>query len=367
MADNTYILRGYPTGQSVEDALNKGKQSITEEEVLNRLADKQNLLSSEQMQAVNSGITATGYNNLIDSVQNINSKVIANLPAGQSLNYGSYITIELNPETFVVTAQLWDQQGNKLGNASTIDLPLESFVVDGYYEPVHKQLVLILKNDRTVIIPMSALLIGLQPLIDENNKLNADYVDDSESTNKFITPAMVERLMQSVNKVKMDGLENISGLTIETDVDRNKIITHTNNVDSVDLPTFAKVAYDRHGHITQTTAVTKTDIADLGLDGSDIGLTGYQKASTVRPIAADDDVTTALGILEKAVETPSSGTVRSVAVTVPTGLSVTGSPITTEGTIAIGLQSGYTIPTIDLLNSKVSARIDEEHDTLILF
>jgi hypothetical protein len=39
------------------------------------------------------------------------------------------------------------------------------------------------------------------------------------------------------------------------------------------------------------------------------------------------------------------GTVTSVAMTTPTGLTVTGSPITTSGTLAVGLQSGYSIPT----------------------
>jgi len=42
----------------------------------------------------------------------------------------------------------------------------------------------------------------------------------------------------------------------------------------------------------------------------------------------------------------SVGTVTSVALTVPTGLVITsGSPITSSGTIAVGLQSGYSIPT----------------------
>lgn len=41
----------------------------------------------------------------------------------------------------------------------------------------------------------------------------------------------------------------------------------------------------------------------------------------------------------------SVGTVTSIAVTVPTGLSVAGSPITSSGTIAITLQTGYSIPT----------------------
>lgn len=41
----------------------------------------------------------------------------------------------------------------------------------------------------------------------------------------------------------------------------------------------------------------------------------------------------------------SGGTVTSVAATVPTGLSVSGSPITTSGTLAISYAAGYSIPT----------------------
>lgn len=44
-----------------------------------------------------------------------------------------------------------------------------------------------------------------------------------------------------------------------------------------------------------------------------------------------------------------SGTVTSVAMTTPTGLTVTGSPITTSGTLAVSLASGYTIPTTSFL------------------
>ena len=40
-----------------------------------------------------------------------------------------------------------------------------------------------------------------------------------------------------------------------------------------------------------------------------------------------------------------TGTVTSVAMTVPTGLSISGSPITTSGTLAVSLASGYSIPT----------------------
>jgi hypothetical protein len=40
-----------------------------------------------------------------------------------------------------------------------------------------------------------------------------------------------------------------------------------------------------------------------------------------------------------------SGTVTSVAMSVPTGLTVSGSPITTDGTLAVTYASGYAIPT----------------------
>lgn len=48
-----------------------------------------------------------------------------------------------------------------------------------------------------------------------------------------------------------------------------------------------------------------------------------------------------------------SGTVTSVAMTVPTGLTVTGSPITASGTLAVSLTSGYVIPTQASINALV--------------
>ena len=39
------------------------------------------------------------------------------------------------------------------------------------------------------------------------------------------------------------------------------------------------------------------------------------------------------------------GTVTSVGMTLPTGLAVTGSPVTTSGTLAVSMASGYSIPT----------------------
>jgi len=54
---------------------------------------------------------------------------------------------------------------------------------------------------------------------------------------------------------------------------------------------------------------------------------------------SSSDVTTALGF------TPGQGTVTSVAASVPTGLTVTGSPVTGSGTLAFSYTAGYSIPT----------------------
>jgi hypothetical protein len=49
------------------------------------------------------------------------------------------------------------------------------------------------------------------------------------------------------------------------------------------------------------------------------------------------------------------GTVTSVGMSVPTGLSVAGSPITGAGTFAVSLTAGYVIPTQATLDDKVSS------------
>jgi hypothetical protein len=65
----------------------------------------------------------------------------------------------------------------------------------------------------------------------------------------------------------------------------------------------------------------------------------------------------------------SSGTVKSVKLTTPTGLSVTGSPITDTGTLAITYTSGYSLPTIAsqaLWDAAYTARITTANAPLFI-
>lgn len=52
-----------------------------------------------------------------------------------------------------------------------------------------------------------------------------------------------------------------------------------------------------------------------------------------------------------------TGTVTSVAATVPTGLTISGSPVTTSGTLAIALDTGYVIPLQTTLDGKANTAL----------
>ena len=104
-----------------------------------------------------------------------------------STKYAKSASLTINNTTYVVTLQLKDQDGNNLGSAQTIDLPLESVVVSGSYDADNKQIVLTLQDGSTIDIPVGDLISGLQTEITNDNKLSADLVDDSTSTNKFVT------------------------------------------------------------------------------------------------------------------------------------------------------------------------------------
>lgn len=305
---------------------------------------KQNALTAEQLDAVNSGIDAESVQVISEALQDVQTLVIDNLPIDptthetQSLLYASSIDVTIDNSTYVVTFQLKDQKGANIGLAKTIDLPIESLVMSVAYNDVTKKIIITLQNGTTTEIPVADLTAGLQPTIDATHKVSADYIDDSESTNKFVTAGDKTRIAESVNKVKMDGLTNISGLDIETD-GTDKVITHTNSVDAVAEGTFSKLAYDRHGHITGTDAVTTADITAL-VDGRDINLGNYTKESSYSPIDNEDSVNEAIAKLEAGVTAAISGGVASVDVNVNSGLAVDQ----TTGAVVINTATGHTIP-----------------------
>ena len=101
--------------------------------------------------------------------------------------YGAALSLTINSTNYVVTAQLKDQDGNNLGTAQTIDLPLESVVVSGSYDSATKEVVLTLQGGSTIRFSVADLVSGLQTEITALNMLSADLVDDTSTTHKFVT------------------------------------------------------------------------------------------------------------------------------------------------------------------------------------
>ena len=99
------------------------------------------------------------------------------------------IELSINSSTFVVTLQAKNVNGQNVGTAQTIDLPLESVVVSGSYNSQTKKVVLTLQNGSTIEFSVADLVAGLQSEITSTNKLSADLVDDTNTTNKFVTSA----------------------------------------------------------------------------------------------------------------------------------------------------------------------------------
>ena len=138
-----------------------------------------------------------------ESTNPVQNGVIVNALATKlptSTKYGSSLVLSIDNTTYVMTATLKDQDGNTLGTAQTIDLPLETMVVSGSYDDNTKKIILTLKNGQTVEFSVADIISGLQTEITVNNKLSADLVNDSDTTNKFVTTAEKNKIAEIDDK-----------------------------------------------------------------------------------------------------------------------------------------------------------------------
>ena len=121
---------------------------------------------------------------------------------GESSNYGTSLSIEID-NNFVISASLLNKDGEVLGEVQTVDLPLESVVVNGSYDSVNKQVVLTLQNGSAVRFSVADLVDGLQTEITSQNPLDADLIDDSTATHKFATAAQLSQIQINKNNISL--------------------------------------------------------------------------------------------------------------------------------------------------------------------
>lgn len=213
------------------------------------------------------------------------------LNGGPEGSYAVNFTMSLD-ENYILTAQLIDQDGNALGDEQTVDLPLESVVVGGSYDSQTQSIILTLDNGNEITIPVSGLVSGLQPTIDANNKLNADYIADG-TNNKVYTAA---------EQSKLSGIEagaevNVQADWTESDSGSDSFILHK--------PTLGTMAAESASDYTPTASLgsmafantsdyTPTaSLATVATSGSYSDLTSKPDLSGYRNVIEMTDLTQA--------------------------------------------------------------------------
>jgi hypothetical protein len=146
---------------------------------------------------------------------------------------GNNVVMTLDSSTYVLTLQLRDINNTVL-NTQTVDLPLESVVVDGYYDSVNKKIVLELESGSFINIPVGDLINGLQSEITSNNKLSSDLVDDTNSIDhKFVSQDEIDDFT-----AKQDALVE----TISTAVSGGGVVVKDAYIESTFFATDEEVA-----------------------------------------------------------------------------------------------------------------------------
>lgn len=180
------------TDQDIQEMIDSAiathnSSAIAHQDIRNLIAGKQDQLSQAQQTAVDSGIDSTKVSQIATNTSDIGNIQLTIPTLASKDNAVGSIELSINSSTFVVTLQAKNVNGQNIGTAQTIDLPLESVVVNGSYDSQTKKVILTLQNGSTVEFSIADLVAGLQSEITSTNKLSADLVDDTNATNKFVT------------------------------------------------------------------------------------------------------------------------------------------------------------------------------------
>lgn len=202
-----------------------------------------------------------------------------------------------------------------------------------------------------------------------------DHVHPSQTTisgnagtaTKLATPRVIAIAGAVSGSATFDGSVNVSINSTLNSFDASKITSGTINADRLPEIPISKIpaaAMERlYVAESQSAAMSLTiqegDVVQIGSGGpmyfcvSESASTFATKfkvftagAATSVPWSGVTNAPTKLSqFTNDSGFTTNKGTVTSVAMSVPTGLSISGSPITTSGTLALSYTSGYSIPT----------------------
>lgn len=202
----------------------------------------------------------------------------------------------------------------------------------------------------------------------DNSYSRSDHVHPiQESVAKLTTPRTIALTGAVSGSTTFDGSSNVSINSTLANIDASKITSGTLNADRLPEIPISKIpaaAMERLYVVESQSAavalkIQEGDVVQIGSGGpmyfcvSESASTFATKfkvftagAATSVPWSGVTNAPTKLSqFTNDSGFTTNKGTVTSVAMSVPTGLSISGSPITASGTLALSYTSGYSIPT----------------------
>ena len=269
---------------------------------------------------VNNTTISPDSNKIVNIIVPTTAADVSALP--DTTKYAAALSLTINASTFVMTGQLKDQNGDNLGTAQTIDLPLESVVVDGSYNSQTKKVVLTLQNGNTIEFSVADLVLGLQTELSASNKLNPAYIN-YDSTHRAVSDTEKSTWNGKQNALSSTQLDAVNSGIDSTKV--TQITTNKNNISSLndEINSTPKVVYKKGLLVSTSTTIAPTGLEYTIPDTS----TGIYRISAVASYNASQP--DEIRLVQK-----STGALYGVAVrnTIATNASVT-----VTGYVAVGI------------------------------
>lgn len=136
------------------------------------------------------------------------------------------LDLSIDNSTYVITATLKNKSGKSL-STKTIDLPLESVVVNGSYDSTNKKVILTLQNGSKIDFSVADLVSGLQSEITSSNKLDYSLIAN--------TPTIPTKTSQLTNDSGF--LTSHQNLDNYVTLDSSQTITGTKKFTSIAMDT----------------------------------------------------------------------------------------------------------------------------------
>lgn len=210
---------------------------------------------------VNSSTVNPDSNKVVSITVPTSAADVSALP--DTTKYAVALSLTINSSTYVMTGQLKDQNGDNLGTAQTIDLPLESVVVGGSYNSQTKKVVLTLQNGNTIEFSVADLVSGLQAELSASNKLNPAYIN-YDSTHRAVSDTEKSTWNSKQNALTTEQLAAVDSGITSSEV--AQIETNKNNILLIEQANGAKnlIKYDGLSRTTYN-GVNFTINADLSI------------------------------------------------------------------------------------------------------